>query len=544
MKHLLTLILALSIMVYVNAQEIGFNLKKGKILRDKITERTVDISDLGTINGKAFFLFLPFSAVYSNASIGATDNYFVGKFDSDLNLIKRAEIVLQQDKKDLQCEGILMLKDKLLVFSSFQNSKDKKHYLFVQNLNPETLALMPNSKLIGELDYSGLSKYNNTVFQFEISPDSSKVLVFYTLLNKHNETLRTGMYVFDQDMKMKWKNSNIVAKFSGGVFEYNRFRIDNNGNVYLLGLLYKDRDNYFDAAHFRDRGFFSSDTYFTDKPNYTYQLYRYTDEGKTEDIYTLSLPGKFIRSLNYLPVDGNTILCTGMYASTGKISVEGSFAFNFDLGSKQTNGLSTKELGTELISMGFNPNELNRFKRSISNKQEWDPFVYLLDEIKTKKNGDKYFIAEQYINGTKTEKSGNTITYSAIHMHNDLFVVTLSSDYQIKRIDKIQKRQYWLNTDCYNSYSNIEKNGNLYFIYNTFESSDAMFKNIELGDSYITRLDGNGKQQKTTFRKKEEKGQPMPLLKTGMQLSENSIIFTLLSYNWKDYQVQKISITE
>ena len=183
MKHLLTLILALSIMAYVNAQEIGFNLKKGKILRDKITERTVDISDLGTINGKAFFLFLPFSAVYSNASIGATDNYFVGKFDSDLNLIKRAEIVLQQDKKDLQCEGILMLKDKLLVFSSFQNSKDKKHYLFVQNLNPETLALMPNSKLIGELDYSGLSKYNNTVFQFEISPDSSKVLVFYTLLN-------------------------------------------------------------------------------------------------------------------------------------------------------------------------------------------------------------------------------------------------------------------------------------------------------------------------------------------------------------------------
>lgn len=544
MKHLLTLIVALSITAYVNSQEIGFTLKEGRILSDKISERTVGISDIGTINGQAFFLFLPFSAMYSTASIGGNDNYFVGKFDNNLNLIKRAEIILQQTKKDLQCEGVMMLKDKLLVFSSFQNSKDKKHYLFVQNLNPETLALMPNSKLIGELDYSGLNKYNNTVFQFEISPDSSKVLVFYTLLNKHNETLRTGMYVYDQDMNIKWKNSNVVAKYAGGVFEYSRFRVDNDGNVYLLGLIYKDRDNYFDAAHFKDRGFFSSDTYFTDKPNYTYQLYRYSDEGKTEDIYTLSLPGKFIRSLNYFPSNGNTIICTGMYASTGKISVEGSFAFNFDLLSKQTNGLSTKEFGTELISMGFNPNELNRFKRSISNKQEWDPFSYLLSEMKTKKNGDKYFVAEQYINGTKTEKSGNTITYSAIHMHNDLFVVTLSSDYQIKRIDKIQKRQYWLNSDSYNSYSSIEKSGNLYFIYNTFESSDAMFKNIELGNSYITRLDTNGKQQKTIFRKKEEKGKPMPMLKTGMQFSENSIIYSLITFGWKDYQVQKIIITE
>jgi hypothetical protein len=544
MKNVFVLLLMLTLMSSLQAQEIGFTLKSGQVMRDKVSQRTVDIADIGRINGQTYFLYLPWNAVYNQASIGATENYFVGKFDKDLNLIKKAEIVIKHDKKDLECDGVRMLKDKLLVFSSFQNSKDKKDYLFAQNLDSKTLELVPNSKLIAELDYSGLSKFNNALFQFGISPDSSKVLIFFTLVSKHGEALRNGMYVYDQDMNLKWKNEDVVAKYSGGVFAYDRFRIDNDGTVFLMGMVYKDRKNYFDDAHFNDRNFFSKDTYFTDKPNYTYQLYRYSDAGRTEDIYTLSLPGKFIRTLNYLPDAGNTIICTGMYASEGKISVEGSFAFNFDLASKQVNNLSTKEFGTELTSLGFDKNELNRFKRSISNKQEWDPFAYILSEMKTKKNGDKYFIAEQYIGGTKTERSGNTITYSTIYMHNDLYAVTLGSDYQIKRIDKISKRQYWLTTDCYNSYADIEKNGNLYFIYNTFESSDGMFKNIELGDSYVTRLDEQGKQLKSIFRKKEDKKLPMPLLKTGISLPDNSIIYSLMSYNWKDYQVQKITITE
>jgi len=544
MKNYLVLMLILVSISYAHAQQVGFELKSGQVMRDKVTQRTVDIADIGRINGQAYFLYLPWAAVYDQAAIGVTENYFVGKFDKDLNLIKKTEIIIKHDKKDLECCGVRMLKDKLLVFSFFQNSKDKKDYLFVQNLDSKTLELVPNTKLIAELDYSGLSKFNNAVFQFEISPDSSRVLIFCTLLSKHGETLRKGMYVYDQDMNLKWKNEDVVVKFEGGVFEYDRFRIDNDGKVFLMGMVYKDRKNYYDEAHFNDRNFFSKDTYFTDKPNYTYQLYRYTDAGRTEDVYPISLPGKFIRTLSYMPAPGNTIICTGMYASPGKISVEGSFAFSYDLASKQVNNLSTKEFGTELTSLGFDKNELNRFKRSISNKQEWDPFSYILSELKSKKNGDKYFIAEQYISGTKTERSGNQITYSTIFMHNDLYVVTLSSDYQIKRIDKVSKRQYWLTTDCYNSYADIEKNGNLYFIYNTFESSDGMFKNIELGDSYVTRLDENGNQLKSVFRKKEDKKLPMPLMKTGISLPDNSIIYSLMSYNWKDYQVQKITIKE
>lgn len=544
MKKIPTFLIAFCIAGFVHAQQIGFKLTSGKILRDKITERTVDISSLGNINGYSYFLYHPFIAVFNQVSVGSTENFYIGKFDKNLNLVKRAEIELKQDKKELTCEGVLRLKDECIVFSSFQNTKDKKHYLFAQNFDFNSLQLVPNIKLIGELDYSSLNKYNNTVFHYEISADSSKVLVFYTLLSKKNETLNTGMYVFNQEMKLLWKNLDVTAKFAEGVFEYDRFRVDNEGNVYLLGKHYADKDNYYDAAHFRDRGFFSNDVYYTDKPNYSYELYKYTANDQNADIHPLSIPGKFIRSLSFTPTGNNSIFCFGMYAKSEKISVEGGFAFTYDLTTKQVIGLSTKEMSKELLSQDLDPTELKRFRRSIDNKQEWDPFAYILDKVKTKSNGDRYFIAEQYIGGTKTERSGNMTIYSAIHMHNDLYVVNLNSDNQITRIDKLHKRQYWLNTDTYNSYSSIEKNGNLYFIYNSFEASESMFKNIDVGNSYIARLDANGKEQKSIFRKKEDKDSPMPMPRTGILQPDHSIIFSLMTFNYKDYQVQRINITE
>lgn len=542
MKAFLSLLLIFTLLSISNAQNVNFKLKSGKILREKITERTIGITDLGMLNGHAYFVYLPFRAVYNIVSVGSTESYYVGKYDKDLNLVKRGEIKLEHEKKELSCEGVLRIKDKILVFSSFQNSKTKTHYLFAQNLNSNTLDLVPNIKKVAELDYSGFSKYNNTIFHYEISPDSSKIMVFYTLLSKKNETLRKGIYVFDQDMNVVWKETNVIAKFNGGVFEYSRFKVDNEGNVFLLGQQYKDRENYYESAHFNERGFFSSDTYFTDKPNYSFQLYRYSDAGKSQDIYELSLPGKFIRSLNIHPVAGEKVICTGMYGSTGKISVEGAFSFSYDLNSKQVNDLSTKELGKDLISLGFDPTELKRFKRSIDNKQEWDPFAYQLSDIKIRANGSKYFVAEQFIQGTKTQRSGNTIVYSTIYMHNDLIVVSLDSDNKITRIDKVHKRQYWLDTDFYNSYASFEKGGNLYFIFNTFESADGFFKNIDIGDSFIVKLDEQGKEHKAIFKKKEDKGQPMPIPKTAFQMTANSIIYSLMTFNWKDYQVQEIII--
>jgi hypothetical protein len=544
MKNFTILLLSIIALTKVNAQDISFDLKSTEIYRDKITKRTYGIEALGQNNQYSYYLFNPYRAVFNEISHGSTESHFLGKYDENMNLVKKAEIDLKQKKQEKQFEGVYFLKGKLTLFSSFQNEALKKNYLFVQNINKETLEKEDNIKMIGELDYSGISKYHNTVFQYEVSEDSSKVLAFYTILSKKNEILKFGMYLYDNELNLLWENENVFPKFTEGVFNYKKFKVDNNGNVYLMGMHYEDKQNYYDAAGFKKNGFFSSDTYYADKPNYTYQIYKYSNAGKKEEYADINIPDKFIRSLTFVPDSSKMICCMGIYSAPGTLSAKGSFILNFNISTQGISNLNTKEFSTELVEQGFSEKELNRFRRSIDNKDEWDPFDYALSDIKTRKNGDKYFIAEQFIEGTKKEKSGNMIVYKPIYIHNDAFIVNFTGDNKITRIDKISKRQYLLITSRFNSYLTVEKNNKLYFIFNTMLYRDTMLKNVDLGDTYLVSIDEKGNQRKVILKKEETSMQLIVIPGTAISLTPNSIIYSLMSANFKDYSFEKLTIKE
>jgi len=525
------------------AQNVPYDLQSTEVVRDKLTERAYNINKIGKAGDFSYFLFMPYQPAPGEHAIGNFDIYRVGRFDKNMKLLNKQLVDLTQkpERKDKKFEGILLVNGKLVVFTSFQNQKDKKNYVFVQHMNNESLAMENDIKLAGQLDYSGYSKYSRTAFTIAKSPDESKILVFYTLLNKDNETLRSGLYVFDNNLNLKWEKDNITPGNTAGIFSYQKFTVDNSGNVYLLGLLYADRENYFDGAKFREKGsgIFSNDTYYTDKPNYVYHLYRLADGGKKEDHYKLEIPNKFVRSLNLSP-SNNSVICTGIYSNPGTISAVGSFAFSLNTSTGQIGNVNTKEFGTDLISQGFEEDELKRFKRSIDDKSEWDPFDYIISDLKTKSNGETYFVAEQFISGTKKERSGNMVVYKPIYLHKDLFVVTLGADSKIKRIDKIVKNQYMLITQRFSSYTVFETSGVLNFLYNTFDKKDGLIKNLEIGESYLVRLDAKGNQEKIVFKKKDS-DLPIPMPGTGM-ISGNSITFALMSSNMKDYQIQTLSL--
>lgn len=549
MKKTLILISLTLIISITKSQNVGFTIKSGEIINFKMSDFGSDIRQIGTIGNHAYFLFLPFVTGNSLEINLAGKNPFIYKCDLNNTIVKKTELELINGKKELQFEGILMLRDKIFVFSSFQNSKDKKHYLFVQNFNPNTVELLDNIKLAAELDYSGFSKFNSTIFHIEASPDSTKVLIFYSLLNKKSEELRSGINVYDSNLNTLWKNDNVSATFIKGIFEFSRFKLDNKGVVYLLGQHYADKSNYFDFAQFRTRGFFSNDTYFTDMPNYTFEIYKYAQNQAGTEHYSLTVAKKFIRSMNFLLQDNGSVFCAGLYSEPGKISVAGSFGFDLDIDSKSISNLSTLPLGNDLLTRDLSPEELKRFRRSIDNKQEWDPYDYTLSEIKNRQNGEKYFIAEQHIEGlrktTASTGSGTVTTITPIYVTNDLFVVNMNKDNTLKRNDKITKRQFWLEENKFNSYAVLEKNNNLYLLYNTFEQKDAFFKKIDIGDSFITRLDVSGKQTKAVIKKKGEDKIPIPVLNNAIAVPGNSIMYGLLTPKGRaKYQFQQVVITE
>lgn len=538
MKRLITFLLIITSVFRLAAQDINYNIKSTEVLSDKLVERSAGLKAIGTINEHAYFLYQPFSAIYSGATIGGKMKYYIGKFDKDVNLLKKAELSLDQKGKNVDFEGIQIIKDKIFIFFSFQNEAEKMHYLFSRSVNPVTLELNDDTKMIADLDYSGISKYKRTSVQYEVSEDESKIMFFYTVLSKNGEPLRFAVQVYDNELNLIWRN-NVSPKFEIGVFSYKQFRVDNNADVYLLGAHYTDKKNYYESANFKDKGFFSKDTYFTDVPNFTYQLYKFSNKGAKEEYENIGLESKFIRSMSFTAYDGK-VLINGVYSNPKTISARGVFSFYYDVSTGKKTAVSSKEFSTDLIENGFSEKELNRFKRSIDDKTEYDPFDYIISNVKTLNDGSKYFTAEQFIIGTKVENNGKQITYSTIYLYNDVFVIRLKNDNSINNIEKISKRQYSLNTARFNSFIDFEKNGNLYFIYNTIKNKDTMFKNAEIGETYISKV--NNDVDTKVFKTPESFKVPIIIPATQVELPNKSVMYGMMSANFKDYKFELIDV--
>lgn len=91
------------------------------------------------------------------------------------------ELVLKYQKKPLMYEGYLQVGEKIYLFTSFKNKKQKMNYLFVQSLNKKTLLLNNDLKKIADINYAGKGVFNSGSYSFELSEDGSKFLVFYNL---------------------------------------------------------------------------------------------------------------------------------------------------------------------------------------------------------------------------------------------------------------------------------------------------------------------------------------------------------------------------
>ena len=79
---------------------------------------------------------------------------------------------------------------------------------------------------------------------------------------------------------------------------------------------------------------------------------------------------------------------------------------------------------------------------------------------------------------TYTDSNGNTRTRTVYYHHNnDLIVIKISKDGEIKWMDKIMKTQNVSSTSRYNSYALFVKGESLYFVFNDNE------KNLTIGEN-------------------------------------------------------------
>ena len=330
-------------------------------------------------------------------------------------------------------------------------------------INMRNLTASKTLKKIGEIETRGINREGN--FGINISRDSSHILIYNELPYKKGKPERFSLKVYNDGFQEIW-NKDISLPYNDDRFSVEEYRVDNSGNVYLLGVIYQDRTRR------RRQG----------KPTYQYTILAYTADGKDKQEYKINFPDKFITDLTFRVADDNDLVCSGFYSEKGTYSVKGTYFFRLDPVSKEIYNRNLKEFEfdflTEFMSKG-KKRRAEKAERTGNTNRQAELYSYSLDKLVLRSDGGALLIAEQYFVERQDDRFNNFNNYyryydygrtndiDYYYNYNDIIVVNIRPDGEIEWTARIPKRQETRNDGgYYSSYSMSIVRDKIYFIFN------------------------------------------------------------------------------
>jgi hypothetical protein len=393
-------------------------------------------------------------AIKERYGFAGARKYTLEHYDNNFIPTRSFDLDIEENGKDCKVELILQLRGKLYLFTSLPNSKSKKNVLSIQQIDKKTLQPSAEKTKIAEIDFAGESRSNSGEFNLRVSRDSSKVLVFYKNPYDDDEPEGFGFYVLSDNMKPLW-NKEVKVPYENELFDVESFRIDNSGDVYLLGLIYKDKRKS------KRKG----------KPNYSYQVFAYRDQGKTLKEYPVSLKDRFLTDMQIEVLNNKDLICAGFYSNLGTFSINGTYFLTVDSKSGDVKTKSFKEFGIDFLTQNMTEKEVKKAEKREEKGMENELYEYDLDKLLVGKDGSAMLIGEQYYvysTSRTTMVNGMMQTTTTTHYnYNDIITVKVDPTGQIQWTEKIPKRQHSVNDGgFYSSYTLGIVKGRICFLYN------------------------------------------------------------------------------
>ena len=384
-------------------------------------------------------------------------------FDKKLNKTKSVllELGSKRDKRNL--EHIIHLNNKIFLFSSSSDNETKKNSLFVETINKRTLLSNNDIEKISEINFSGNKRRNSGDFNYEISRDSSKILIYSVLPYEKNESAKFKLLVLDNNLEKIWAN-NITLPYNDNLFKLEDYKISNKGNVYLVGKIYDGK-----KIEKKKR----SKTDLEPKPNYKYKVLSYNKKESRNKEYLVEVEDYFISQMKIAIDENENIICAGFYSELSSFGLKGSYFLKIDGITQKIITKNFKDFGIDFITQNMTVRQEKKVKkRAEKKKKPIELYEYDLDNIILKEDGGAILIGEQFfirvVTRTTTDANGNTTTTTTYYYYyNDIIVINISPKGEIEWTEKIPKRQITTNDGgFYSSYALTEFDDKLYFIFN------------------------------------------------------------------------------
>jgi len=466
-------------------------------------------------------------------------NYYYEHYDKDLNLMKSVEIDLGRGFKKHEMEFSVQLAKNIYSFTSFNHQKEKKNVLYGRKIDKKTLVPVGEVQTISEFDYRMRS--NDGFFDYDISRDSSKFMVYHDLPYKRGKAERFGVSVFDDQMAAIWQKE-ITLPFKDELYDVEEYKVDNQGNAYLLGIVFKGK------ARVKRRG----------KPNYAYQLLAYSDQGEKLTEYLINLESKFITDMQFEVANNGDIICAGFFSELGTFSIKGTFYLIIDGATKEVKMETYSQFDSDFLADFMNERKANRGK---------ELYEYDLGRLELRRDGGAVLVAEQFYAQEDMRydpygyqyglsryryryRYGYPMRYgypyganNIDYFYNDILVVNIDPKGSIQWAQRIPKRQVSRDDGgLYASYALSVAKGKMFFVFNdhpkniSIQTSDRKVHNFNKGKESVVvlvTLTGAGEMSKEPlFQIKDVKSYTRP--KVCEQVSwEEMIIFNQKSRKTK-----------
>jgi len=523
MRKTFALSLILIISITINAQSFQVSKKESDIYKTAFIKRLTEINLLGQDENYVYYDFTPYHEVFGKSE-GLPTAHYIAKVSKDLRDHIKNPIDFGR-KNNYSVKKIIYLNNQIYAI------KIDKGEINAYKINKSDISLSGKHKLLMKNIVDGSIIGN---LSFITSEDQTKLMVFYFIYNSNNVPKRFGIRVYDEDLELLWVNEQIKPEFKNGIFNFENFRVQNDGDVYFIGAISQSGEK----ATFRRGDHINKKTIFRiDNPGEHFQIYHLYDEGEEIESINLDLNIYYIRDMNYYINSSGKVWIYGVYCTEEQVSALGTFIAKVNFDNETIDEIEFKKFNEDLISRDYNKRELEFFNKHYEN-DEWDGFHYNISKLKTRKDGTHYFVSEKWLRGYYHDTNVAMTDY----LYEDLYITSVEFDKGITQNFKISKRQYAALYKNICSYSIIESEKGSYFLFNNFTHPTTPMQKD--GTTKIVLIDSEGNQTEKIIEPKIKNLDRIYMSTTFVQLSPTEFMIGRQSLQHKFQSYVKMKIEE
>ncbi|HSZ26453.1 MAG TPA: hypothetical protein VK766_12060 [Cytophagaceae bacterium] len=441
----------------------------------------------------------------------------IEKYDNSLNQIFSKPLIVKYHNNEVAYHTSFQVGRQFYMFTTFWDNKERVKY-FLANPISRDGETMVEPKNLFEIEAQGIGAPN---ISCRFSFDSTKVLLFTDMKDKRNEEESYYFKALDQNLNPIWEN-RVSLPYSSRNFEIEKYLVDNNANVHILGRVKKDRKD-------RESG----------EPAHYYTLISYFYATKEIKEYRPDIGDAYASGIGIKPDKEGNIIVTGFYSEKSEYSLRGVFYMKIEA--------QSKNIATQKIK-AFDQDFLAQFVSEKKASKGAELYNFSIDHIEIDNEGNAIIIAEQYYVETYTyvTSSGYTTT-RYVYNYNHILSIKFSPQGDVIWWAKIPKLQRG-SSATYFSYMYAFKDNKMYILYNdnkkNVDNLDpkklATLANPKDAITVLVSIDDSGKITKIPmFEARDEDGATIFKPTTAMYLSESE--YLVLSTRRKQYKLGKIT---